>query len=149
MDLKHLEYIVAIAEEKNISRAADKLYISQPTLSLFLSKLEQELGVCLFNRLKNALTLTYAGEIYVQAAKEILSTKKQAYKIIEDIIDFKKGHLTIGIPPDRGTTILPSIFPRFHEKYPGIKIDFIEENTNTLETLTQQGHIDFSLNGSL
>ena len=145
MDLKHLEYIIAIAEEKNISRAADKLYMSQPTLSQYLLKLEQDIGVCLFNRIKNALTLTYAGEIYVQAAKEILNTKKQTSNIIEDIIDYKKGHIIIGVAPDRGATILPSVIPKFLEKYPGIKIDLVEENAKQLETLTLQGHIDFTI----
>ena len=74
-----------------------------------------------------------------------MSTKKKTYNIIEDIINFKKGHLIIGIPPDRGAIILPSVFPQFHEKYPGIKIDFVEGNTKNLETLTLQDHIDFSL----
>lgn len=145
MDLKHLDYILAIAEEKNISRAADKLFISQPTLSQYLLKLEQELGVTLFNRIKNSLTLTYAGEVYVNAAKEILNTEKQTSSFIEDIIDLRKGKLIIGFAPDRGATILPNVIPKFLEKYPGIKVDLVEENAKQLETLTLQGHIDISV----
>jgi DNA-binding transcriptional LysR family regulator len=145
MDLNHLEYFVAISEEKNISRAAEKLFVSQPTLSRYLLTLEEELGTPLFNRIKNSLILTYAGEVYLDSAKEILNIQKQTHHEIEDIIDFKKGHISIGIPAERGATIIPSVFPLFHEKYPGIEIDFIEDSTSNLELLTLQGHIDFSI----
>jgi DNA-binding transcriptional LysR family regulator len=145
MDLNHLEYFVALSEEKNISRAAEKLFISQPTLSRYLLTLEEELGAPLFNRIKNSLILTYAGKVLLNSAKEILHIQKQTYNEIEDIIDFKKGHIAIGIPVERGATIIPSVFPLFHEKYPGIDIDFIEDSTSNLELLTLQGHIDFSI----
>ncbi len=145
MNLNHIEYFIAIAEEKNLSRAADKLFVTQPTLSQYILRLEQDLGVSLFNRTKNAFTLTYAGKIYLESAKEILRIQMQTDTIIGDIIDFKKGHLTVGIPRDRGFTLIPYVFPKFHKKYPGIKLEFVEDNTNNLEALTLQGHIDFSL----
>jgi DNA-binding transcriptional LysR family regulator len=145
MDLNHLEYFVAISEEKNISRAAEKLFISQPTLSRYLLSLEEELATPLFNRIKNSLILTYAGKVLLSSAKEILHIQKQTHNEIEDIIDFKKGHINIGIPAERGATIIPNVFPLFHEKYPGIDINFIEDSTSNLELLTLQGHLDFSI----
>jgi DNA-binding transcriptional LysR family regulator len=145
MDLRQLEYIITIAEEKNISRAADRLFVSQPALSQYLQKLEQDLGVSLFNRIKNSLTLTYAGRTYVEAAKELFIIKKKTYNIIEDIIDSKKGHLVLGISLERGTAILPYVLPEFNVKYPGISIELIEESTKNLVSLTLQGNIDLSL----
>ena len=142
MDIKHLDYIIAIYEERNISRAAEKLFISQPTLSLYLQKLEQDLGVQLFNRIKSAMTLTYAGEIYVETALKILTQKKFAESLIEDIIDYKKGRLTVGFAPDRGSVILPYVIPKFTKIYPGIKLELVEDTAYNLEALTLKGHID-------
>ena len=78
MDLNQLEYIVTISEEKNISRAAEKLFVTQSALSQALKKLESDLGTELFERINHSVKLTAAGEVYVQAAKEILEIKERA-----------------------------------------------------------------------
>lgn len=81
MDTRHLEYVLSIAKWKNMTKAAEELYVSQSSLSQYISKLEQELGTPLFVRAYNQLVLTKAGEMYVRAASEVVSIKKIFIKI--------------------------------------------------------------------
>ena len=85
MDIKYLTYIIAIAEERNMTKAAEKLFVSQSSLSYYLSKLEQDVGTPLFLRAKNELLLTPAGQLYVEAAQNVVEIKKQLYKNISDL----------------------------------------------------------------
>ena len=145
MNLKKLKYIITIAELKSISKAANELFISQPSLSSILSNLEKELGVTLFNRSTNPLSITYAGEKYVQAAKEILALEKNLKKELSDISHFKKGKITIGIPSVRGTYVLPLILPKFKEEYPDMEVHLIEGDSNYLEDCLFSGKVDLVL----
>ena len=97
MDTKQIEYILKIAEENNITRAAEKLFISQSALNQQLLKLEQELGTPLFHRSRTNWGLTEAGKIYVEGAKAMLSIKKETYNRIYDVSNIQKGKLTIGL----------------------------------------------------
>ncbi len=133
MNLKKLKYIITIAELKSISKAASELYISQPSLSTILSNMEKELGVSLFNRNTNPISLTYAGEKFVETAKKIISLDNNLKKELNDISNMKKGKITIGIPTVRGTHVLPLILPKFKEEYPYINIHIIEGDSNYLE----------------
>lgn len=142
MNLKQLDYIVKIAEEKNITKASEKLFISQSALNQQLLKLESELGVPLFHRVKNAWSLTYAGEIYVNNAKTILEIKNETYKIIGDIADVKKGRLSLGVTPERGTIMFSNIYPHFYKMYPQITVEPIEARTKKLEKLVTKGILD-------
>ena len=90
MNSKKLKYIITIAELKSISKAANELFISQPSLSSILTNLEKELGVTLFNRSTSPLSLTYAGEKYIKIAKEILSLESNLKKELFDISNMKK-----------------------------------------------------------
>lgn len=145
MNSKKLKYIITIAELKSISKAANELFISQPSLSSILSNLENELGVTLFNRSTSPLSLTYAGEKYVKAAKEILALESNLKKELFDISSMKKGKLTIGIPGVRGTHVLPKILPKFKKKYPAMEIHLIEGDSNYLEECLFSGKVDLVL----
>ena len=81
MDTRHLTYILAIAQKKNMTKAAEELFVSQSSLSQYLTKLEQEIGTPLFFRTRGELTLTPAGALYVEAAKQVIRIKKQLYKM--------------------------------------------------------------------
>lgn len=144
MDLKQLEYIVKIAEEGNITKAAEKLFISQPALNQQLLKLENDLGTNLFNRNKNNLTLTYEGEIYIENAYKILDIKNDTYKMISDVSNSNKGKFSVGFTPERGCNIFSYIYPKFHEKYPNISINPIEDRSKALEALVSKGNIDLA-----
>jgi len=145
MDFRQLHYMLKVAEEKSFSKAAQKLYIAQPSLSQYIQKLEQQLGVQLFDRSTNPLRLTYAGELYAKTAKNILDLKDQLTNQMEDISNFKKGRLTIGLSTFRSTYIMPKILPLFHEKFPGIDVVFMEGNSIKLEDLAIKGTTDISL----
>ncbi|SCH05631.1 HTH-type transcriptional activator CmpR [uncultured Clostridium sp.] len=142
MNSKKLKYITTIAELKSISKAASHLFISQPSLSNIVSNIEKDLGVQLFNRTTNPISLTYAGERYVETAKEILRLEHNLKKEFSDISNMKKGKITLGIPSVRGTYVLPFILPRFSEKYPGIEIEIIEGDSNFLEESLISGKVD-------
>lgn len=145
MDFKKLKYIITIAEYKNISKAANELFISQPSLSSILSNMEKDLGICLFDRSTNPLSLTYAGEKYVETAKKILNLESNLRKELVDISNMKKGKITIGIPSVRGTHVLPLILPKFKEEYPFIEIHIIEGDSNYLEECLLCGKVDLVL----
>lgn len=91
MDFKDLSYVIAIAKTQNITKAADMLYVTQPTLTKFLQNLEREMGQKLFKKLGNRFVLTYAGERYVAKATEILNLKKELDQEMGDIIRQNAG----------------------------------------------------------
>ncbi len=141
MNLKKLNYIITIAELKSFSKAASKLYISQPSLSQIVLNLENNLGIQIFNRNTTPISLTYAGEKYIQTAKEIIRLSNNLQKEFSDISDMKKGKITIGIPSLRGAFILPLILPNFMKRYPGIEIKIVEGDDN-LESYLIEGKVD-------
>ncbi len=98
MNSRQLQYVTTVAETGSISAAAQKLYISQPSLSQYIQKIEGELGIELFER-TSPLRLTTAGKVYVETAKNILLEQSELEKVIGDIKDYKYGSLTIGTTP--------------------------------------------------
>jgi DNA-binding transcriptional LysR family regulator len=142
MDVLHLEYMIKIAEENNITKAAEKLFITQSALNQQLLKLEKELGTQLFVRSRSNWHLTQAGEIYIENAKKIIQIKKETYNRINDIVDTKKGIITLGLTPERGTEMFASIYPAFYKKYPAIKIEPIEMTVKQQQYEISQGKID-------
>lgn len=142
MDLKQIEYILTIAEEGNITRAAEKLYISQSALNQQLLKLEKELGTQLFLRSHNVLTLTPAGQIYIDSAKKVKMIKRDTYNRIYDTISSEKASLKIGLPPSRGFTMLMNIYPALHERWPNLIVIPTEMNVRSQQEAIENGEID-------
>jgi DNA-binding transcriptional LysR family regulator len=145
MELRQLQYAVQIAQERNFSRAAEKLHIAQPSLSQQVSKMEKELGVLLFHRNTNAVELTHAGERFVEKARRILDLVEQLRIEMEDISQMRKGKLIVGSLPITGSHILPLVLPEFQHRYPEIEIVLTEETTSRLEQLTAHGQTDLSV----
>ena len=98
MDFRDLSYVLAIARYQNITKAANSLYVTQPTLTKFLQNLEAELGQKLFRKLGHRFVLTYAGERYVEKASEILNLKKELDQEMNDIVKNNYGSLKIAFP---------------------------------------------------
>lgn len=142
MDLKQLEYILKIAEENNITKAAEKLFITQSALNQQLLRLEKELGTPLFVRSRSNWHLTPAGEIYVEAAKTAVQLKKETYSRIHDLIEVREGQLRIGLTPERGTEMFASIYPIFYKKYPKVKIEPLEMPVKKQQQEISQGNLD-------
>ncbi|MBV4420586.1 LysR family transcriptional regulator [Clostridium tyrobutyricum] len=145
MNFHQLEYVIAISEEKSISKAAKKLYISQPSLSQYIIRLENNLGVKLFDRTTNSIKLTFAGEKYLKTAKSILNLNIQLRKELSDIAGSKKGRIIIGIPIQIGRYILPLVLPEFNNKFPEIKLSIQEDVTLKLEQMLLDGKIDIAI----
>jgi len=142
MDLKQLEYIVGIAEEKNITKAAKKLYITQSALNQTLLKLEKEIGEPLFERSKLNLYLTEIGKIYVEQAKKILEIRKETYEKIDEIKGDYNSVIRIGLTPERGMLMFLSIYPIFHEIYPNIKIEALELSVEEQHEMIEERKLD-------
>lgn len=144
MDFKDLAYLLAIAKYQNITKAADSLYITQPTLTKFLQNLEADLGQKLFKKLGNRFTLTYAGQRYAAKATDILNLKKELDQEMNDIIQSDYGALKVAFPVMRGTYMLPCTLPIFHSLYPNVHIDILEANSGILEAMILSGETDLA-----
>ena len=141
----NLQYVLAVAEERSISRAARKLYTSQPALSLHVQKLEKQLGTRLFDRTTLPLRLTYAGERFVALASQIVDLEAQLLREMEDINNCTKGRLILGISPLRGKSVLPVVLPVYQQRFPGIEVVLVEEISSRLEELTLKGKTDLTI----
>ena len=117
MDFRQLEYILEIAKENNITRAAKNLFISQSALNQQLLKLEQELGVQLFYRSRTNWHPTAAGEVYLDGARKAMHIRHDTYQHIQDITKSEKSQLRLGLTPDRGIAMFTKIYADLHHNY--------------------------------
>lgn len=146
MDLTTLKYIVTIAEEKRLSTASQRLFITSSALSQCIKKLESDLGVALFEKADSrTFLLTMTGRIYVEAAKKILAVEEATRREIQDVCEAKRGRFTFGCSPKRGLAAFSNVFPRFHKAYPGIRVDLVEASLNELYGLLMEGAVDIAI----
>lgn len=145
MNFHQLQYIVTVADCKSVTKAAEQLYMSQPALSHFIRKTEEEVGMPLFDRSTNPISMTYAGEVYVENAREILMRNKAAEKKLRDISENRSGSIRIGIPRDRESYMFPVLLREFIKKYPGIRVKTMTSGNAELTELLKKGRIDFML----
>ena len=142
MNWNQLQYIVTTAQEKSISKAAKKLYISQPSLTLSIQNLEKELGVVLFERTRGALSLTYAGQLYYDWALNTLHSREQLGARIDDIKEQTSHQIRLGISPHRSTILLPAIVPDFYAQFPKSELRIEERPTYQLRALMEEEKLD-------
>lgn len=147
LTLKQLKYILVVAEEKSISKAAKKLFISQPSLSQIIIRAEQELGVQLFDRDKKPFAPTYAGCLVVEMAKKYFSMEMRLFRELSDIENEQAGRLVIGASPTRGARVIPPIFAAFHAEYPKVELILKEERSSQLLDLLDAGEVDLAFVG--
>ncbi len=146
MDFKELEYVLSIAKNNSISKAARELYISQPSLSKYLQNLEKNLNLKLFQRMGNNYILTYAGEKYISCAREILKLKKGLDDELSDILNHKKGRLNVGCSIIRSPYLIPDTVPEFKRHYPNVDVNFIEiADASRLSRLVESGDADLAI----
>lgn len=145
MTTKELLYVKTVADEKNISKAAKKLFIAQPSLSQSIQRIEESVGTELFNRTSGGLTMTFAGERYYHMAVQVLKLYQDFEMEISDINNLKTGRIHLGTTNHLGTLVLPKVLPRFHELCANIELNISEENTTILEQLLLSGELDFAL----
>lgn len=145
MNFRQLEYAVQLAEVCNFSQSAEKLNISQPALSKQIKSLEDELGVRLFNRDTVPLTLTPAGEYFVQEVKEILYRESQLVRSMDKFKTEEAGRLSIGISPFRSLYLISNIIRKVNEKYPDVQITLNELGSDELKKEATEGKFDFAI----
>ncbi|OPJ60044.1 LysR family transcriptional regulator [Clostridium oryzae] len=145
MDLRSLNYFLCIIEEGNISKAAKKLHIAQPPLSHQLKLLEDELGVKLIERNTRSLQITEAGKALAERAKQILNLTENTKKEIKDISQGLQGTLSIGTVSSAGAVILPDIIYQFHQKYPDINFEILDEDTSKIIQLLSSGVVEIGI----
>ncbi len=145
MNLKHAHYVLTILREGSITAAAKKLYISQPSLSQTVKQIELNLGAPVFDRTTDALSLTYAGEKYVEAMRMVMMLQSNLINEIEATKAEVHGRMRLGISVQRGMTLLPLVIPEFVKKYPYVRIELEEHGSDTLERLVGEGTCDLAL----
>lgn len=143
MDFREFRYIITVADCQSITKAAAKLYVSQPSLSHLIARVEQEMGLKLFDRTVYPITLTYAGERYVETARKILMLDDDMRREFMDISEGKKGRITVGIPTERGGYMLPKILTRFKKEFPGIEVSVLEGSSEVLIDSVLKGQTNF------
>ena len=141
MNFQHLKYFLMVAEELNITRAAERLYISQQSLSNHISNLERERDVKLFTR-SPKLSLTYAGDLLVSTATQILDLYSQYLAKVGDINRQYLGVLRVGISHTCGLALLPDILPQFRKEFPLVEFSLFEGNSTQLEDELSHGRTD-------
>lgn len=142
MDFRELSYIHAIAENQSITRAAEALYITQPTLSKFLQQTEDILGQKLFSRIGKRYVPTYAGERYIAYATQILNMHNSMKEELSDIANERDGQLRIGFSAMRGSEIILNTAPAFSALYPHVSLHLEEVNGYTFEKTLLSGYLD-------
>jgi len=142
---RELLYIKTVVEEKSISKAAQKLFISQPSLSQCIQRIEAKLGTRLFKRTSAGLLPTFAGEKYYKIAIDILKIYNDFEIEISDVNNLKKGKITVGFTNYLATLVLPVILPEYKQKYPNIEVVIVEKNSTELEKSLSWGEIDFAV----
>ena len=145
MDLHLLENIVCIADEKSITKAAEKRFVTQSALNQQLQKLEAELGVALFVRSRSNWQPTEAGRVYLSAARQMLLMKKDAYQQIADVAEKNSRHLSVGLIPERGVEMFTAVYPAFHAAFPRVQLEPVECHVTAMQQMISQGLLDLGI----
>lgn len=142
MNLRDLRYLVALAEHKHFGHAAEASFVSQPTLSTQIKKLEEELGVALVERTPRKVLLTEVGREIAQRARGVLRDVEEIKAIARRTIDPESGSLRLGIFPTLGPYLLPHVVPRIRERFPRLELLLVEEKTETVLAQLREGRLD-------
>jgi|JI10StandDraft_1071094.scaffolds.fasta_scaffold46526_2 LysR family hydrogen peroxide-inducible transcriptional activator len=143
MEMHQLRYFAKVAELGNVTRAAEACFVSQPSLSQQITKLERELGQPLFERLGRGVRLTEAGRLFRRYADQILSLTEDARTRVAD--DADSGHITLAAIPTIAPYFLPGVLTRFAKECPKARIEIVEETTANILRLLAEGDIDLAI----
>ena len=145
MTITQLQYVLAVAEYKNFTLAAEKCFVTQPTLSMQIQKVEEELGILIFDRSKKPIQLTNIGQKIVAQAKNIVNESGRIKDIVDQEKGFIGGEFRLGIIPTIMPTLLPMFLSNFIKKYPKVKLLIEELNTQEIITKLKNGHLDAAI----
>jgi DNA-binding transcriptional LysR family regulator len=145
VQLHQLRYMVCVAEEGRFTRAAARLHVAQPSISSAVAALEQELGVPLFHRDRNQVTLTGAGEVFLPWARQILADCESGSAAVRDLLGLRRGRLAVGATPSLTTNLLPPVLARFHTDHPGVELTVHEAGSQELVDRLGKGEMDLAV----
>ena len=145
LTIQQLRCFVAVADAGQFTSAADKLKLAQPSLSSQISRLERVLGVTLFHRDHRPLVPTDAGLELLPLARRVLSSLDDVIHGVSDIEGLRRGHVAIGATPSLGAALLPKALAKFHRRYPGISVTFVERYSVVLVEELEDGALDLAL----
>lgn len=143
--LRDREYVYAVYQEQSFSRAAQKLFISQPALSSKVKKAEERVGAILFDRSSSPIQLTPAGKCYIEAVEQVMAVEEELRTRIGRITDRREGSITVGGAAYFCSYILPELALAFQGRYPSYSVGLLEGNTGDLTQCLQSGVVDFVL----
>jgi LysR family hydrogen peroxide-inducible transcriptional activator len=145
MTITQLKYVLAVAEHKNFTLAAEKCFVTQPTLSMQIQKVEEELDIQIFDRTKKPIQLTEIGLKIVNQSKNIVNEADRIQDIVDQQKGFIGGEFRLGIIPTIMPTLLPMFLNNFIKKYPKVKLIIEELNTNDIIEKLKNGHLDAAI----
>ena len=145
MNLRDLKYLVALADLRHFGKAADACFVSQPTLSTQIRKLEEELGVVLVERAPRKVMLTAAGQDVVQRARRIVADVDEMKEAARRSRDPESGALRLGVFPTLGPYLLPHVVPQLRERFPQLELLLTEEKSDVLLQRLREGRLDAAL----
>ena len=137
------KYVYEVYKERSFTKAAQNLYISQPSLSARIKKIEEIVGEPLFDRSTTPLQLTEVGKVYIEAAEEITQIEQRVENYINDLAGLKTGNLAVGASTLFAAYVVPSLITQFNQKFPDVHIQLIEGNTAELEEMLGSNALDF------
>ncbi|HEY0485535.1 MAG TPA: LysR family transcriptional regulator [Mycobacteriales bacterium] len=145
MQFQQLRYFVAVAETTHFTRAAERVHVSQPSLSQQIRALENELGATLFSRARGNVALTEAGEALLPLARRILADAETARHEVQELVQLRRGRVRLGAPPSLCTGLLPDVLRAFHDLHPGIELLIEESGSHDLVRELARGALDLAL----
>jgi DNA-binding transcriptional LysR family regulator len=145
MELRHLRYFVAVAEEENVSRAALKLHVSQPGLSRQIRDLEDEIGFSLLERSAKSVRLTDAGKVFLAESRAVLQHAVDAVKNARAVVTGEHGEIHVGYAPSLTVQILPPALRRFQDKFPKVRVALHDLSTEEMLTQLRSGKLHVAL----
>jgi DNA-binding transcriptional LysR family regulator len=147
MTIRQLEVFLGVAQAKSFSRAAERIHLSQPTLSEHMRELEEELGVRLFVRHPRSVSLTEAGRIFGDYATRVVATLAAGRQALAELNGLQQGSLVVGASTTPGTYVLPALIARFRQAYPGITVALRIANSRIVEERVRDGDVDVAVIG--
>ena len=145
MTITQLSYVLAVAEQQNFTKAAEKCFVTQPTLSMQIQKLEDQLDILIFDRSKKPIELTDVGRKIVKQARNIVNESHRIQDIVDQQKGFIGGEFKLGIIPTVMPTLLPMFLKTFIKKYPKVKLKIEELTTEEIITRINDGHLDAAI----
>ncbi len=145
MEMRQLNYFIALAEETSVSRAAVKLSVAQPAISRQIRMLEEELGVALFHRTGRGMKLTSAGRFFESRLRTILSDLQELEHDVRQQKGLIEGKVVLGLPPTESHILVPRLLRSLRQSHPGIELRIVEAFSGDVSELLTTGHIDVAL----